>query len=321
MRVPPVLVLGFNRVEESRTLYSRLQLIQPPDLFVAIDGPRVGTPGDKELCARVAEIFSNPDWNCNLRLRIRSENMGCSPAVIDAVTWFFNQVENGIVFEDDCLPDVSFFRYAAELLDRYRHNPRVMNISGDFFLGDKHERTDSYFPSRYGHTLGWASWSNAWQKFDCEMLDWAVRRDTDWLLGVCNQDPSATRYWRKVFDGSIDGRGIEWDAQWLYSIWKADGFSMVPTRNLVLHTGVGLDATHTKRTGWVERLPLESLDFPLKHPLGLEIDVVADRLTEKYVFVVDPTFWQYVAYFSRNPVQLFKRIRVALRNRAIRSFV
>jgi hypothetical protein len=152
--------------------------------------------------------------------------------------------------------------------------------------------------------------------FDRDMLDWAERRDSDWLLEVCNQDVAAARYWQKVFDGSIDGRGIEWDAQWLYSIWKADGISIVPTRNLVLHTGVGPLAKHTKSTGWLERLPLESLDFPLEHPAGLEIDVAADRLTERFVFVVDPSFRQYVSYFGRNPLQLLRRIKSALRARA-----
>lgn len=308
VQTPPVLVLGFNRVEESKALYSSLARVKPADLFVAIDGPRLGVPEDVERCAKVAEVFSEPEWNCNLRLRIRSVNMGCSPAVVDGISWFFDQVDSGIIFEDDCMPDATFFRYAGELLGRYRNNPQVMTISGDFFLHGKYERPESYYPSRYGHTLGWASWSDSWKLYERDMHRWAAIRDTDWLLGICNHDEAATRYWRKIFDGGIDGRGIEWDAQWLYSTWRANGFALVPTRNLVVHTGVGPLAFHTKRAGWLERLPLEAMEFPLMHPTELFVDQVADRVSEQSVFVVDPTLRQRAAYFSRNPVELGRRL-------------
>jgi len=52
-------------------------------------------------------------------------NQGCRLGVSRAITWFFEQVEEGIMLEDDCLPHPDFFSYCTTLLERYRHDSRV----------------------------------------------------------------------------------------------------------------------------------------------------------------------------------------------------
>jgi hypothetical protein len=310
---PPVLVLAFNRVRESKALYEVLRRVQPSRLYVSIDGPRPDVPEDESRCAQVAEVFSHPDWEVDLRIRARQTNMGCSPAIIDAITWFFDSVDAGCIIEDDCLPSETFFPYASELLNRYQENLEVFNISGNFLLNRWHTRSESYFPSRYGHTLGWASWARAWEHFDHKMADWPNLRESDWLLRVCNQNRAAAAYFTKIFDRSREGPNIEWDQQWLYSIWRAQGISLVPTRNLVVHTGIGELAFHTKTASWLERLPLETIEFPLVHPESLESDPVADLVTENKIFIVTPSLIQKCLYFGRRPAKLIERIYAAIR--------
>ena len=42
----------------------------------------------------------------------------------------FEQVEEAIILEEGCVPHPDFFRFAAEMLRRYREDDRVMHING-----------------------------------------------------------------------------------------------------------------------------------------------------------------------------------------------
>ena len=61
------------------------------------------------------------------------------------------EVEEGIVLEDDCLPHPSFFRFCEELLERYREDERIAMVSGDNFQFGRKRGDRSYYFSRYNH--------------------------------------------------------------------------------------------------------------------------------------------------------------------------
>ena len=44
------------------------------------------------------------DWQCEVTTRFLDANLGCRKAVSSAIDWFFDEVEEGIILEDDCLP-------------------------------------------------------------------------------------------------------------------------------------------------------------------------------------------------------------------------
>ena len=73
------------------------------------------------------------DWDCCVHTLFREQNLGCKLAVSEAINWFFEHVEAGVILEDDCLPHPMFFPFCAELLERYRDDERVMVISGNNF--------------------------------------------------------------------------------------------------------------------------------------------------------------------------------------------
>jgi hypothetical protein len=79
---------------------------------------------------------SNVDWPCELKTLFRESNLGCKNAVSGGINWFFSHEEMGIILEDDCLPSASFFDYATQLLQRYRHDNRIWMISGFNPLGE-----------------------------------------------------------------------------------------------------------------------------------------------------------------------------------------
>src|SRR5690349_14929581 len=111
----PVLLLLFNRPEHTAAVLRQLSLVQPKALFVHCDGPRENKAGEDKKVAAVRDLIKNLDWECRVHTLYRDQNEGLRKGVSGALTWFFGQVEMGIVLEDDCLPDVSFFRFCDEL--------------------------------------------------------------------------------------------------------------------------------------------------------------------------------------------------------------
>ena len=60
------------------------------------------------------------DWPCQIERLYSDVNQGCRLGVSRAITWFFEQVEEGIILEDDCVPHPDFFPYCATLLEPER---------------------------------------------------------------------------------------------------------------------------------------------------------------------------------------------------------
>ena len=123
-------------------------------------------PDDVPACRETRLLAAQVDWPCEVKTLFRDANLGCRAAVSSAITWFFEHVEAGIILEDDCLPDLSFFPFCAELLEKYMHNDSVASISGDCFAPRRYRKGASYSFSKYQHIWGWATWKRAWKHFD-----------------------------------------------------------------------------------------------------------------------------------------------------------
>ncbi|NJD34693.1 MAG: nucleotide-diphospho-sugar transferase [Betaproteobacteria bacterium] len=290
-----VLFLVFNRADTTRQVFEAIRQARPARLYVAADGPRVNHPSDGERCELVRQIATAVDWPCELRTLFRETNLGCGVAVSAAIDWFFELEPEGIILEDDCLPDASFFRFCEEMLERYREKPAVMMISGDYYYGRHQRHPSSYFFSRYVGTWGWASWARAWTFNDRTMRRWPELRNSEWLIQVGDGHTDFSDYWTKLFDTVYAGRDDIWDYQWAFSCWTQDGITILPSRNLVKHIGYGSDATHMKGDGgWIWKLPLEAISFPLVHPAEIERDRVADRWMDLKVFGVKAEYYRRI---------------------------
>jgi hypothetical protein len=283
----PVLLLAFNRPDKMLKLFEVLRMVKPRHLFVAIDGPRDNNPDDKEKVMQVRQIIGSIDWPCSVAKMYHDRNLGCKLAVSRAITWFFDNVEEGVILEDDCIPSPDFFRYASELLKHYRDDERIMTIAAQHFHRNMHRPKYSYFFSRYNHCWGWASWRRAWKLYDKDMSLWPVLRDTDWLLGIGNGSRTFQRYWTNIFDKVHAGDVDSWAYRWTFSSWVQNGLCILPARNLVVNIGFDDCSTHTKKDVPEEwTLQLEKMIFPLEHPIGMVRDVMADEWTDRHIFKI-----------------------------------
>jgi len=59
------------------------------------------------------------------------------PRLSSAISWFFDNEREGIIFESDCLPNQYFFTFCETLLEKYRDNEKIMHIGGNNFLFNK----------------------------------------------------------------------------------------------------------------------------------------------------------------------------------------
>ncbi len=279
MPTPPILFLIFNRPEQTNTVFQSIKKAQPKRLFVAADGPRTERSGEDGLCELARSVVKDVDWNCDVQTLFRDSNLGCEIAVSQAITWFFQNVESGVVLEDDCLPNPSFFPFCDELLDRFRASEEVGVITGDNFQWGKKFGEASYYFSKFSHCWGWATWRRAWDLYDHSISE-ALRSDDEIIANfACTSKEMA--YWKKVFSSLREKQLNTWDYSWKRSLWNAKLLTATPQVNLVTNIGFGSDASHTQSEMVVPGL--HSVKFPLVHPELIQQNIQADaRVARKH---------------------------------------
>jgi hypothetical protein len=273
----PILMIIFNRLETTGRVLAEIKKIRPRALFIAADGPRQDRRGENEKCEKVRNyVINNIDWDCDVKTLFREKNLGCKLAVSSALDWFFTHVEQGIILEDDCLPDQSFFPYCEELLNHYQDNAKVFMISGDNFLLKSQTGNESYYFSHLTHVWGWASWRRAWATYDISIKDYPEFIKNKIIEKVWDNQ-NVREYWLQCFNMVYENKLDTWDYQWTYNIWKHDGVCIAPRVNLVSNIGFGSEETHgsSQKSKTMDR-PLEVMDFPLNHPVSLNVDHAAD---------------------------------------------
>jgi len=294
----PVAFFIFNRPETTSKVFAEIRNAKPRKLLLVADGPRQDKANEAERCNETRKIVSNIDWDCEVIKNYSDVNLGCRSRLSSGITWVFENVEEAIILEDDCLPHPSFFRFCQELLAYYKDDERIMMISGDNFLDEKKVSPYSYYFSSYSHIWGWASWRRAWGKYDVEMKLWpAVRKDKYLHYWLSNKN--AVEHWTEEFNRTYEGRINTWDFQFLFACWINQGLSIMPEVNLVSNIGFGMEASHTHdNDSKMSNLELNEISFPLRHPEFIMRNYEADLYEEENYILLN---------FLRNKVRKIKR--------------
>lgn len=288
----PILFLVFNRPDVTQLVFETIRQAKPLRLYIAADGPRKSRPDEVEKCQQVRQIATRIDWDCEVKTLFREENLGCRVAVSKAISWFFDHEEEGIILEDDCLPHPTFFQYCHELLDYYRHDNRIMVISGTNFQFGRKRGDFSYYFSRFNHCWGWATWRRAWKCYDSNMSAWAYIRDNDYLSHILDNRKSV-KNWTNYFDMTYSNKEDTWDRVWTLSCWCQNGLTILPQINLISNIGCGENSTHTKFVSKIANMKVGAMDFPLRHPVFVIRDKWADDFTDRQQFIIP--WWKNLA--------------------------
>ena len=282
----PVAFIIFNRPDTAEQVFAEIAKARPTKLLVIADGPRENRAGETEKCAATRAIIDRVDWDCEVLTNFSDRNLGCKRRVSSGIDWVFEQVEEAIILEDDCLPDPTFFRYCQELLERYRHDQRIGLISGDNFQFGRRRNDDSYYFSKYVHIWGWATWRDRWTgSYDVSMARWPRIRDGGWLADIVGNEREAA-FWNKIFERVYRGGIDTWDYQWVFANWVEGRSTILPATNLISNIGFDANATHTTGDSELANLASHPVTFPLKHPVGVIRNMQADAYSEKKCFQI-----------------------------------
>jgi len=281
----PILFLIFNRPDTTRIVFNKIKELKPKYLFVSADGPRSNKPEENNMCLNARNIINDIDWDCELQTNFYDTNLGCKKGVSSGIEWFFNNVEEGIILEDDCLPDISFFNFCEVLLEKFRHDTRVMHIGGSNFQDGKIRSDGSYYFSKISHIWGWATWKRAWNKYDVDVSTLPEFIKQNKIKNIYN-NVKMEKYFIRDFELVYKNQKDTWDYQWTYTLAVNNGLAIIPNKNLVSNIGFGSNATHTIfHSNLLENRIVESLN-EIIHPKFLVPDFEADIYTfRKYMHI------------------------------------
>jgi hypothetical protein len=294
----PILFLIFNRPDTTAKVFQRIRELKPRYLFISADGPRAHRIHEKELCETARTVVANVDWDCEVRTNYREENAGCKIGVSSGITWFFENVEEGIILEDDCLPEISFFHFCEALLEYYRNDERIMHIGGANFQDGIARGNGSYYFSNINHIWGWATWKRAWGKYDVAVSSYPELLKEN-ILPHLFANSKIERFWKKKFELAYNNKIDTWDIQWQYAMSINHGLAIIPNKNLVANIGFHDAATHTiDKFNTLGNIPTSAIDIII-HPSQMIPDAPAD-------------FFAFKKYFS--PPKAKKLLHLMLRN-------
>ena len=273
----PIVLFIFNRTDTVRLVMDRIAAVRPKTLFVVADGPRAHHPEEADRCRLAREtVLKAITWPCEVVRRFSDVNLGCDPNIVAGYNYVFSEVEEAISLEDDCVAEISFFRYCQEMLDRYRDCGQVMHVCGINPLDRWPCRDESYFFSRECQ-FGWgfATWRRAWRFYDDAMTSWKLHRQRG-----TNRQPWFTNHVADFFNAFGNGIPENWDYKWAYAIMANSGVSIVPSGNLIANVGFGPGATHCTTPKPPE--PTYPVEFPLVHPPSIAVDRAYDIAFRRY---------------------------------------
>jgi len=164
----PVLYIPFSRLDLAEKAFGQIKKVKPKKLYIAQDGPREHVEGEKEKVLAVRDyILSNIDWDCEVKTLFREKNMGMREGIIEALNWFFDNEEQGIVLEEDIYMSLSGFWFLEKMLNKFKYDEDVWFVCAYNIvdIACDYAKTDNF------NTWGWAGWKDKWKKIDFEHRD------------------------------------------------------------------------------------------------------------------------------------------------------
>jgi len=280
-----LLFIIFNRPDTTKRVFDKIREAKPPRLYIAADGPRLSKSNEKDLCAATRAIVAHVDWDCEVKTLFRDTNVGCKEGVSSAIDWFFENEEEGIILEDDCLPAGSFFNFCDVLLEKYRNDTRIRHIAGCNLHFGKKWGDASYYFSNMTHIWGWASWRRVWNDYDKTLYKYSGEI-TEKLKSIF-PDPFVVSSLTHIFEEVKAGKIDTWDYQLDFANFFNYGLTIIPNENLISNIGFGDGATHTVDSKNIyANIPLGEI-AEVTHPIYVLPEKQADTIVLRRVFNVE----------------------------------
>lgn len=290
----PIVLFIFRRTSGLTGIMEKIRNVKPGKLYIIADGPRNSKEKEEtDKCRNLLESLI--DWDCEVVKNYAVQNRGVYRNIGEGAKWVFQKEKWAIFLEDDNLPELSFFEFCKDLLERYRSNSKILWVCGTNYLG-KYESQYSYVFTQHLLPCGWASWGEKFLKFYdglLETLDSPENmknfEESYKSKKLYAQQLYSIKRTRHLLETNIN-RG-SWDYQMLYSIRGNGLYGISPVFNQIKNIGVDAISEHGgnswKKT-MTERLcgmPSYLLKYPLNHPEHVSIDDKYERSIDKILLL------------------------------------
>ncbi len=267
----PVKLNIWIRPECQRKQFEVIKQARPSILFLVSDGGR--NEKEWEAIYQNRRLYDEEiDWECTVYKLYEDKNNGMYTVGKKSRELVWSNVDRCIFLEDDVIPSVSFFRYCAELLEKYKDDYRVHIINGMNHLGVYEDVNTDYFFSRVGSIWGFATWKRVFEGFD----DFSYYKDEYVLKRLMNNSGKdtvlkecMTAYPQNILEGGHSPGGEFW---FTFDVFAQNQLNIVPKKNMISNIGCTEDAAHaaelkkmSKGAQQIFNMRTHELEFPLKH--------------------------------------------------------
>ena len=283
----PVLLILWIRDDFIEYQLAALAAVRSKSLYVAIDGPRHGAnllQDQKSIASIITKIRHSIFWDCSVKYLVRDSNKGLRVAVEEALDWFFDSVDFGIILEDDIIPTPTFFEFCSDILTRYYDCSSIFSVSGDGRSCISSRSLFSFHTSSFFFCWGWATWASRWHEY-------RIKSKTEFnlcssILYSLYLSTKNKQFLDKLYQSLKDNRTNSWAFRVLLYCMNENYLHINPSHNLISNIGNDLKSTHTM----TKAVPLESnedlfLISQLPDGHNISHDYSLDRLIFEKVYM------------------------------------
>ncbi len=263
--------------------FSAIQKARPRILFLVSDCGRNEAEMKKVLENR-AMVEERIDWDCLVYKIYSKTNLGMYQMALKADEVIWKTVDRCIFFEDDQIPSVSFFRFCAELLEKYKDDLRISSICGMNNFGISENVQADYFFSPLTNVWGFAIWKRTMDMF----YDFSYGKDS-YIMNLLDDQTRSRKDFQRKIHGYADNQYYQGHIAYTEFFFEFARYSqhqlcIVPKKNMITNIGYGDGAAHAPKQEAIPRslrcafdMPRYEVEFPLKHPHY----VISDTIYEK----------------------------------------
>ena len=280
----PILLLVYIKPNTTKKIIKVLKRVNAKKIYISINIPHRRDEKNFLNNSKVKKIIKSIDWKCRIIKKERKIHLDSYNSYRLAIKWFFRNEKEGIILEDDTLPNITFFEFCTKLLEKYRKNKKISQICGSSFLNEKIKGPNYKF-SNYCFCWGYATWRRSIKDFDSTFKKWKIIKKKNKLKRILN-DKSFISYWTDIFDALAEKKITAWDYTWMLSNWEKGKISIIPKKNLIQNIGFVKEATHTKikYKDWYTKIKPYNMQYMDIHPKVIRPDLNYDKWISNKVY-------------------------------------
>lgn len=268
----PVKINVWIRPECQRKQFEVIKKARPSILFVTSDGGR--NKKEWDIINKLRKMYDTEiDWNCTVYKLYEKINNGLYGIWKKRNELIWSNVDRCIFLEDDQIPSTSYFKFCAEMLEKYENDERINCICGMNHLGISENVSSDYFFSKQGSIWGYATWKRTYEKY----FDFDYGKDKYVMNLLKRHTKGNAAFWKRLkaygrsdnFEGHI--AATEFFIE--FSMYAQYQLQIIPKKNMISNIGCTENSQHSDdlnvlphATRKIFNMQIYEMDFPIKHP-------------------------------------------------------